>query len=124
MPRKIHTTADKTREARQVRKAFDLWQGLDKDRTQEDLAGLLNVTQGLIYQWLSGKTRIPDLQLLKLGKFLNFSAFAVRPSLAEYAEFFRDSDGLLEGLSEPDRQRVKQVIAAFKEPLDKSTGMK
>ena len=122
MPRKVHTTADKTREARQVRNAFDLWQGPSKERTQEDLAALLNVTQGLIYQWLSGKTRIPDLQLLKLGKFPNFSAFSVRPSLVEYAEFFHDSDGLLDGLSEQDRQRVKQVIAAFKEPLNRSAG--
>lgn len=117
MPRKVSSQDDRAREAGQVRAAFERLKNQRKNLTQESLSNDLSVTQGLVFQWLSGKTRIPDIQLLRLGKELRFNPFSVRPSLREYAEFFQ-GDGLLEGLSEEDKQRMKAAISAFKESVD------
>lgn len=56
--------------------------------SQTRLADELGVSQGLVGQWFSGETHIPDPAMLKLGKLLNFDAFSLRPSLNQYREFF------------------------------------
>ena len=108
MPRQTYTKEEKAREGRQVDAALQV-----ASKTQESLANDLGVTQGLIHQWLAGKTRIPDLYMLKLGKALSFDPISVRPELGEYAEFFKE-DSLLSGLSHEDCVRMKAAIHAFK----------
>jgi transcriptional regulator with XRE-family HTH domain len=108
MPRQTYTTEEKTREGRQVDAALRL-----ADKTQESLANDFGITQGLVHQWISGKTRIPDLYLLKLGKALSFDPLSVRPELAEYAEFFKE-ESLLEGLSPHEKVRMRAAIHAYK----------
>jgi transcriptional regulator with XRE-family HTH domain len=113
MPRQTYTKEEKIREGRQVDTALHL-----ANKTQESLANDLGVTQGLVHQWISGKTRIPDLYMLKLGKALSFDPISVRPELAEYAEFFTE-ETLLSGLSHEDSVRMKAAIHAFKKSAAK-----
>lgn len=43
----------------------------DRDKTQSDIAGLLNIGQRTYCDYELGKTRIPVESLIKLAKFYN-----------------------------------------------------
>ncbi|HEY6527105.1 MAG TPA: hypothetical protein VIZ65_00305 [Cellvibrionaceae bacterium] len=74
----------KDREAAFVKERFEAMQLIEPDLTQEVLAAEVGRTQGLIGQWLSGVTHIPDKQLMYLGGRLRFDALELRPSLRDY----------------------------------------
>lgn len=69
----------------------------DANLTQDSLADEMSVTQGLLSQWVTGKTPIPDKRLLWLGRRLDFDPRAIRPSLSDYVG---DSTGAVSVLSE------------------------
>ena len=103
------TDKERQREGNQLRQAMDR-----AGVTQQVLADRLEIEQNLVSQWCTGRTRIPDLTLLRLGRDMNFDALSVRPGLKEYGEFF-NGDTLLEGLSHAEKVRIRAVISAFKE---------
>ena len=73
---------------------------------QKDLARDMEIENPAnISHWCTGRSPIPDLDLLWLAHHFKEDAFAIRPSLAEYANYF-GSDKLLAGLSDEGRTRV------------------
>ena len=75
----------KDREAAFVRERFERMQLKEPGLTQESLAHEFGKkTQGLVNQWLTGKTPIPDNVMMYLGGRLQFDPFEVRPSLRDY----------------------------------------
>lgn len=75
-------TAEATAEAFRLRPFWDRAKR-EHGLTQEVLAERLNVTQGAVHKWLSGKQLIPDRRLIELGVLLGFDPVAVRPTLAQ-----------------------------------------
>ena len=51
-----------------------------KDITQDSIAEACGVSQGLVGQWLTGRTNVPDFRLKKLSKLMGFDPFEFRPS--------------------------------------------
>lgn len=76
---------DRKREAALVKAAYRVAKQRE-GLTQEKLASELDVTQGLVTQWLTARSRIPDNTLLALSLRLGFDAVEVRPSLREKYE--------------------------------------
>lgn len=91
----------KEAESKFLLERFKETQSKDKSLTQDSLAAKLNVSQGLIGQWLSGKTNVPDERLIKISLILNFAPYKLRPSLKD--------KGLLAGYSDTD----KAIVAAI-----------
>jgi transcriptional regulator with XRE-family HTH domain len=90
MPKKSTTktaTSDKATwliEGQKLNRFFELAKEREGDSlTQDSLALEMSVTQGLITQWVTGRTPIPDRRLIWLGNRLNFSPLDIRPSLAD-----------------------------------------
>jgi len=90
MARHTISKQQKIADGEKLRVIFNEAQGRDKLLTQESFSNEMNTTQGLLGQWLSGETAIPDKRLLWIAKRLGFSAIEFRPSLQEY--FDRDGD--------------------------------
>lgn len=67
-----------------VKARFEQMCELEDALTQEALGVELSVSQGLIGQWFSGKTSIPDRSLIFLGGRLGFDPFELRPELGKY----------------------------------------
>lgn len=74
----------KQREGAFIKRHFEKMQAIEPDLTQESLANEVGVSQGLIGQWFSGATAIPDRTALRLSTRLNFDAFELRPQLIDY----------------------------------------
>ena len=84
---------------------------------QQSIADDLNIEQNLVSQWCTGRTRIPDIDVLWLGDKLGFDPISFRPSLAQYQKYFR-KESILDGLGESEKVHIKAVIRAFKKPPD------
>lgn len=82
MPRDIISPEQRAQEAAALRQIFEEAQTANKDMTQEAIAFEMQVTPGLMNQWLTGKkTPIPQKRLLWLAARLNFDPAKVRKSL-------------------------------------------
>lgn len=82
MPRDVISPEQRAQEAAALRSIFAGAQAIDPTLTQESIALEMQVTQGLITQWLSGeKTPIPQKRLLWLAARLNFDPTKVRKNL-------------------------------------------
>lgn len=65
---------------------------------QNQLAELMEIeNEGNISHWCTGRSAIPDLDLLWLGRHFHIDPFEVRPGLTEYVQYF-GGDKLLMGL--------------------------
>ena len=62
-----------------------------RDITQADVARELDVTQGMVAQYLSGRNRMPDSTLLELCWFLGVDPLHVRPSLAKFINLAKEN---------------------------------
>jgi len=87
--------------------------------TQESLAHKMNVSQGLIAHWFSGRARIPDQTLMELGLMLGFNPVEVRPDLQRYYDLIarqlddtgvREIDALARSLSESEAEQAVTYI--------------
>ena len=72
----------KKREGAEVNKFFLAAQEREPLLSQESLAGEMEVSQGLIGQWFSGKTNIPDKRLIWMGARLGFNPLEIRPEIS------------------------------------------
>lgn len=82
MPRDVISPEQRTQEAAALRAIFEAANDADKSITQESIALEMNVTQGLVNQWLLGKkTPIPQKRLLWLAARLKFNPTQVRKNL-------------------------------------------
>lgn len=72
------------REGRAVQSAYVALKKKEKGLSLSVLAKEINVSQSLISQWFSGRTRIPDKTLMWLGGRLMFNANHLRPQLLDY----------------------------------------
>lgn len=82
MPREVISPEQRAQEAAELRLIFAEAKAIDKDLTQEAIALEMQVTQGLINQWLTGeKTPIPQKRLLWLAARLKFDPTRVRKNL-------------------------------------------
>lgn len=86
MPRESISPEQRNAEAILLRKYFERAQIDDASITQEAIANEMGVTQGLIFQWLSGRTPIPNKRLIWIAKRLGFDAAAIRSSIGTSAE--------------------------------------
>lgn len=78
---------EKQREGNQLRMYFDLHKDREPNLTQDQIIFEMGLkSQGLFSQWIKGKTRISDRNLIWLGKRLRFDPLEVRPSLGEYLQ--------------------------------------
>mgnify|MGYP001012017394 CR=1 FL=1 len=82
MPREVISPEQRAQEAAELRLIFAEAKAIDKDLTQEAIALEMQVTQGLMNQWLTGKkTPIPQKRLLWLAARLKFDPTRVRKNL-------------------------------------------
>ncbi|MEZ0137336.1 MAG: S24 family peptidase [Candidatus Reddybacter sp.] len=88
-----HKGRQTTAEAVFVHGKFLQCQVKEKGLTQESLASELKITQGVIGQWFSGFTKIPDKRLIWLAKRLGFKPLEARRSLAEYVFDITEDSG-------------------------------
>ena len=72
-----------TEEGAFVAKAHRELKKKEKWLTQTELAKEMGVSQGMLNQWWTGRTRIKDYYLLKLSTRLGFDPLEVRPELKE-----------------------------------------
>lgn len=70
---------------------------------QQDIADERGVEQNLISQWCTGKTRVPDKDLLWLGTRLQFNPYLVRKSLREYKDYVSILDDNTDPVERPTR---------------------
>ena len=82
MPRQSISKEQKIAEGRALAAYFELTQSIEPGLSQENLAAEIGVTQGLLSQWFSGRTPIPDKRLVWLGRRLNFDPAKIRPGLS------------------------------------------
>lgn len=84
--------------------------------SQESLMGERKRSQGLFGRWLRGDDPIPDIDMLWLGRRLNFDPFSLRPSLREYREFFESEEGesvRIDDLPEDVQRTIKTIKNAY-----------
>lgn len=82
MPREVISPEQRAQEAAELRKIFEEINHPEKTITQEEIALEMQVTPGLMNQWLTGKkTPIPQKRLLWLAARLNFDPTRVRKNL-------------------------------------------
>ena len=62
-----------------------------RDITQADVARELDVTQGMVAQYLSGRNRMTDSTLLRVCWFLGIDPLHVRPSLTEFINLAKEN---------------------------------
>lgn len=85
MPRESISPEQREAEAKALRKFFEHAKLEDASITQEGIANEMGVTQGLVFQWLSGRTPIPNKRLAWLSRRLKFDATLVRSSIGTSA---------------------------------------
>lgn len=107
-------------EGRFLKALFSQRQAENLAITQEWLAGEMSCTQGLIHQWLNGKTNIPDQKLIKLGAILGFNAFTLRPELEGMIMNYLSKDSkmvaaMVETLSDQDRRQALAYVQGLAE---------
>lgn len=71
---------------------------------QQDIADERGVEQNLISQWCTGKTRVPDKDLLWLGTRLTFNPYLVRKSLREYQNYVQILDNNVDPVKDPEKR--------------------
>lgn len=103
MPRPPISQQQKEQEGAFLRERFYARQEIEKDLTVDSLADEFGCTQGLISNWMAGRTPIPDKSLLILGARLDFDAVRLRPSVADY---------MLPSLTNRERKEAIATIAA------------
>ena len=81
MARETISAEQRENEGAKLREIMSRAQKKEPDLTQESLAGEIGVTQGLVGQWMSGRTSIPDKRLLWLSQRLDFDPVEFRPSI-------------------------------------------
>jgi transcriptional regulator with XRE-family HTH domain len=84
MSRPAISQEQKTREGAFLSARLEARQLLEEDLTVDSLADECGVSQGLVSQWITGRTAIPDKTMMWLGGRLGFDPFEVRPSLTDY----------------------------------------
>ena len=114
MPRETISPEQRAKEAEKLRSFFGIAQSSDESITQESIANEMEVTQGLIHQWLSGRSPIPNKRLVWLSKRLGFDAHEVREKIKS------DTDLIPTGkqkviidryLTNPDFRRMVDTLA-------------
>ena len=95
MARHTRSKQQKKADGEKLREIFKQAQKKNKSLTQESFANEMNTTQGLLGQWLSGETSIPDKRLLWIAKRLDFDALEFRPSLQDYFDRTQDLESKL-----------------------------
>ncbi len=73
--------AQKVREGALLASAYNQKKSAEPTITQESIMDELGKTQGLMGQWISGLTSIPDRHLIWLGARLGFDPLDIRPDL-------------------------------------------
>jgi transcriptional regulator with XRE-family HTH domain len=91
-----------------------------RDITQADVARELDVTQGMVAQYLSGRNRMPDSTLLRVCWYLEINPLEVRPSLVTFLEEAQSQLSLqtqnalaaqLQSLTEPEKAEVEEYLS-------------
>lgn len=77
---------------------------------QQELAAEMEVEVGNVRHWARGGSRIPDLDLLWIGRRFGVDVFSIRPILKDYAQYF-GSASILDGLSETSRTKIVNDIS-------------
>lgn len=85
MAKQVISARQRETEGRLLASYFAMAKDKDPSLTQESLAGEIGVSQGLVAQWLSGRTPIPDSRLLWLGVRLGFNPVEFRPALLQFS---------------------------------------
>lgn len=114
MPKLSISKEERQAEAAALRGYFDAAKTKEPDLTQESLAAELDVSQGLIHQWLSGRTPIPEKRLTLLSKRLGFNPGDVRKSLTSSLQpQATEKEKLIihAYLNNPDFQKIVDTIA-------------
>lgn len=86
-------------------------EGMSKKDLAESI-GIGNPTN--ISLWCSGKSAIPDIDLLWIGKRFNEDVFSLRSRLLDYAEYF-EGDSVLSGLSVDERKTVTNLVKMIRD---------
>jgi len=81
------------------------------DITQEQLANNLGVSQGLIWQWLDGKTPIPSGRIPAIANIVGIRPTDLRPELADFAASITPAP-LAQGQSLSEMTRTASPSAA------------
>lgn len=114
MPRETITPEQRTAEAAALSRFFEAAKLIDQTVTQESIANEMEVTQGLVNQWLTGRSPIPEKRLIWLSRRLNFNPTAVRskikPSI-DLAATEQERKTLMVYLTNPDFRKIVDVIA-------------
>lgn len=74
----------KMAEAQKLSEMLEKAKAINPQLTQGYIANEFGLTQGLVGQWLSGKTNIPDKRLIALSEILDFDPVEIRPELKGY----------------------------------------
>jgi len=94
----------KLTEGRLVQSRFEDLQREEPDLTVDSFAHEIGVSQGLISQYFTGRTAIPDKRLMWLGGRLRFDPFELRPNLREY---------MFSGLTKSGRNKAVSEILKY-----------
>lgn len=115
MPKPQISPEQRKTEAEKLRAIFARAQDSELDLTQESLAAEMDVTQGLITQWFSGKkTPIPDKRLIWLSRRFKFNPLLIRPSMEISADSIASDLEKLTiktYLTNPDFRKIVNAIA-------------
>lgn len=114
MPRETITPEQRAAEASALTKLFEEAKRVDPGITQESIANEMDVTQGLVNQWLTGRSPIPDKRLVWLSRRLDFDPAQVRPNLKlsiDLAASEQERKTLMVYLTNPDFRRMVDAIA-------------
>lgn len=114
MPREIITPEQRELEAAALRFIFEELQRRDETITQESIAAEMDVTQGLINQWLTGRTPIPVPRLIWLSKKYKFDPSRVRPSINPQIGMMateKEKKTVMLYLTNPDFAKIVDTIA-------------
>lgn len=91
------------------------------DLSNEFSKAFEDVTSTLVGHWCGGFSPIPDIDLLRLGRMLEFNAFELRPSLLDYAEYFELGE-ILKSIPDQARQQVLWILDVSQKSGDKGFG--
>jgi transcriptional regulator with XRE-family HTH domain len=114
MPREIITPEQRELEAAALRLIFEELQSRNESVTQESIAAEMEVTQGLINQWLTGRTPIPAPRLIWLSRKYKFDPSRVRPSINPQIGMMateKEKKTVMLYLTNPDFAKIVDTIA-------------
>lgn len=114
MPRETITPEERVAEAAALSRFFESAKLIDPSLTQESIANEMDVTQGLVNQWLTGRSPIPDKRLVWLSRRLNFNPAQVRPRIKlsiDLAATEQERKTLMVYLTNPDFRKMVDAIA-------------